>query len=207
MKNIPNQLTASRILLVFGFVILANFDSQNPNCFNVSEQTAWICHLIAYILAIIGGLTDLFDGYLARKYHWESDFGRLIDPLADKLFIMAAFAMLVDYQYMPAWLLIAILAREFMVTGLRTLATAKGIVIAADKWGKLKTASQMAALAICGASWVGAPKISWIPDIRIEHTVPHTVWMILLYIVAALTVLSGASYFVKHKKLYLESMF
>ncbi len=202
MKNIPNQLTMSRILLVFAFVVLANFDHKNINCIQVSEATAHICHWIAYILAIIGGLTDLFDGYLARKYHWESDFGRLIDPLADKLFVMATFAMMVDYQYMPAWILILILGREFMVTGLRTLATAKGIVISADRWGKLKTASQMAALAFGGASWVGL-----LPDVSATGTAWHTAWMIALYIVAALTLLSGASYFIKHKKLYLESMF
>ncbi len=206
MKNIPNQLTVSRILLVFAFVILANFDSCNSSCIKVSANTAWVCHLIAYILAVIGGLTDLVDGYLARKYHWESDFGRLIDPLADKLFIMATFAMLVDYQYMPAWLLIVILAREFMVTGLRTLATAKGIVIAADKWGKLKTASQMATLAICGFSWVFHPVCESIPDIR-QPGFWNVAWLTALGIVAFLTILSGASYFVKHKKLYLESMF
>lgn len=208
MKNIPNQLTMSRILLVFIFVVLAHFDDgSNQNSFQVSPQTAWICHLIAYCLAIIGGLTDLFDGYLARKYHWESDFGRLIDPLADKLFVMATFAMLVEYNYMPAWVLIAILAREFMVTGLRTLASAKGIVIAADKWGKLKTASQMAALVICGFSWVFCGKISWVPDLKEPGTTAHIVWMIILYIVAGLTILSGTSYFVKHKKLYMGSMF
>lgn len=207
MKNIPNQLTMSRILLVFVFVVLAHFDNKNPNSFRVSEQTAWICHLIAYSLAIIGGLTDLFDGYLARKYHWESDFGRLIDPLADKLFVMATFAMLVEYAYMPAWVLIVILAREFMVTGLRTLASAKGIVIAADKWGKLKTAMQMAALAICGFCWVFYGKIGWVPDLKTPGTTAHLIWMIILYIVAGLTILSGTSYFVKHKKLYMESMF
>lgn len=201
MKNLPNQLTMSRIVLIVAFVVLANFDANNANCFNVSEKTAQICHWIAYILAIIGGLTDLFDGYLARKYHCESDFGRLIDPLADKMFIMATFAMMVDYQFMPAWILIVILGREFMVTGLRTLAAAKGITISADKWGKLKTASQMAALAFGGASWVGL-----IPDIRPDGVL-HYVWLAILGVVAALTILSGASYFIKHKKLYLTSLF
>ena len=201
MKNLPNQLTMSRIILIVAFVVLANFDAKNANCFQVSEATAAVCHWVAYILAIIGGLTDLFDGYLARKYHCESDFGRLIDPLADKMFIMATFAMMVDYQFMPAWILIVILGREFMVTGLRTLAAAKGITISADKWGKLKTASQMAALAFGGASWVGL-----IPDIRPDGVL-HYVWLAVLGVVAVLTILSGASYFVKHKKLYLTSLF
>jgi len=201
MKNLPNQLTMSRIILIVAFVILANFDAHNANCFQVSESTATVCHWIAYILAFIGCLTDLFDGYLSRKYHCESDFGRLIDPLADKMFIMATFAMMVDYQFMPAWILIVILGREFMVTGLRTLAAAKGITISADKWGKLKTASQMAALAFGGASWVGL-----IPDLRPDGVL-HYVWLAILGVVAALTILSGASYFIKHKKLYLASLF
>lgn len=206
-SNIPNLLTVSRIVFVFLFVVLAHFDSQNQNSFAVSEETAWLCHLIAFILAVIGGLTDLFDGYLARKYHWESDFGRLIDPLADKLFIMAIFSMLVEYDYMPAWILITILAREFLVTGLRTLASAKGIVIAADKLGKVKTAMQMFALFICGCSWVFANKVKWIPDITVPCTPAHYAWMTILYLTAGVTLLSGILYFVKYKKLYIESMF
>lgn len=206
MKHLPNQITISRLIFIVAFVVLANFDNANPNCIQVSAETAWVCHLIAYILAIIGGVTDLIDGYLARKYHVESDFGRLIDPLADKLFIMATFSMMVDYQYMPAWILIIILAREFMVTGLRTLATSKGIVIPADKFGKLKTATQMTVLGLCGMSWVLAPKFSWFPDLLHTTGVLHYIWYGLLMLVAVITVASGASYFIKHNKLYMESI-
>lgn len=204
MKNLPNQITISRIFLIFAFVVLANFSAEGGNGFHlpVSASTARICHIAAYLIAILGGLTDLADGYLARKFHWESDFGRLIDPLADKIFIVATFSMMVDYRYMPVWLLIVILAREFLVTGLRTLASAKGIVIAADRWGKMKTASQMAVLLICGASWTG---IFHFPDLRIAGFF-HTVWMVLLSFVGLVTVASGLWYFIKHKKLYLESM-
>lgn len=205
MKNLPNQITISRIFLIFMFVVLANFDTGSGENFHltVSAHTARICHLAAYLIAVFAGLTDLVDGYLARKFHLESDFGRLIDPLADKIFIVATFSMMVDYQYMPSWLLIVILAREFLVTGLRTLASAKGIVIAADRWGKLKTASQMAALLICGASWTG---LFQLPDLRTPG-IFHDAWMVLLYIVALMTVASGLWYFIKHKKLYLGSMF
>lgn len=189
MKNIPNQITVSRIFLIFAFVVLANIDS-------------WACHVAAYLIAVVAGLSDLADGYLARKFHWESDFGRLIDPLADKIFVLATFSMMVAYSYMPAWILIVILSREFMVTGLRTLASAKGIVIAADKWGKLKTATQMVVLLLCGASWT---RLFGCPDLR-KPGAFHVVWLCLLGLVVLITLASGASYFVKHKKLYLEAV-
>ncbi len=206
MKNIPNQITVGRILLIFVFVILANFNSDtadNSLYIHVSAETARVLHAIAYVLAILGGLSDLLDGYLARKFHWESDFGRLIDPLADKIFMVATFSMMLSYDYIPAWVLIVILTREFMVTGLRTLATAKGFVIAADRWGKLKTLSQMLTLLVCGASWIS---FCGMPDIREPGTL-NLCWNILLYLVAFVTIASGLGYFIKHKDCYMKSMF
>ncbi len=204
MKKIPNRITVSRIILIFLFVVLANFDGgpdPNPNCIIVNAKFAYVCHVIAYILAIIAGLTDFLDGHLARKYHVESDFGRLIDPLADKIFLLATYIMMVDYRLVPAWILIVMLAREFMVTGLRTLASAKGIVIAADKFGKIKTVLQMLALFIGGASWLHLfgfnvlDKGSWM----------YAAWYILLILVALVTVASGLSYFIRYRKLYFDS--
>ena len=183
MKKIPNRITVSRILLIFIFVILANFDGgayPNPNCILVNEKFAYICHWIAYILAIIAGLTDFIDGHLARKYHVESDFGRLIDPLADKMFVLATYIMMVDYRLVPGWILIVMLAREFLVTGLRTLASGKGIVIAADKFGKIKTALQMIALFIGGASWLHIGGL----DVTEQGTWIYIVWYVLLIMVA-----------------------
>ena len=101
MKHLPNELTVSRIILIFCFVVLANFDSANPTCIKVGENTAYLCHVIALVVAVLAGLTDLADGYLARKYHVESDFGRLMDPLADKIFITATFVMMLDYDMIP----------------------------------------------------------------------------------------------------------
>lgn len=82
MKHLPNVLTISRIILIFCFVVLANFDSANPTCVKVGEHTAYVCHVIALIVAFLAGITDLLDGYLARKYHVESDFGRLMGQCA-----------------------------------------------------------------------------------------------------------------------------
>ena len=200
MKNLPNQITVSRIILVFVFVVLSGLDDKNPFAIHVSADTAYICHVIALIVAVIAGLTDLVDGYLARKFKVESDFGRLIDPLADKIFVLATYTMMVSYALIPGWFLIIILAREFIVTGLRTLASAKGVVIAVDRWGKLKTALQMLFLVMGGLSWINFFGFSVeAPGVRI-------IWWIFMGIVALITVSSGLGYFIKYRKLYMESL-
>ena len=199
LKNLPNRITLSRILLIFVFVALANIRSDSIGFFipTVSEPVEKVCHIIAYIVAILAALTDLLDGFLARKYHLESDFGRLVDPLADKIFVVGTFVMMAEYKLMPGWIIIVVLTREFMVTGLRMLATHKGVVISADKWGKIKTILQMVSLLIGGAAWIGLFDIHqkglWIT------------WYILLLIMTLVTILSGVGYFLKNKSLYAEN--
>ncbi len=195
IKSLPNLLTVSRIVMIFFFVVLANIDAEKINFVEIPKTVSETCHLIAYIIAILAGLTDFFDGRIARKYKCESDFGRLMDPLADKIFIAATYIMMVDYRIVPAWIVVVVLAREFLVTGLRLLAIGDGVVIAADKSGKFKTAFQMFALLIGGAGWVSL----WGFDIY-EPTV-WKVWYAVLLLVAVSTVYSGVSYFVKNYKL------
>ena len=185
-------------MLIFVFVILSGVDSVNPNCIRVSEKTATICHILAILVAFIAALTDLLDGYLARKMKVESDFGRLIDPLADKIFMLATFTMMVAYNLIPGWFFIIIFSREFLVTGLRTLAAGKGIVISADRWGKLKTASQMFMLAVGGLSWLEICPISEGPG--------RIFWWTIMGIVTVITMVSGLGYFIRNRKLYLESL-
>ena len=200
MKHLPNALTVSRIILIFCFVVLANFDSANPTCVKVGEHTAYVCHVIALIVAFLAGITDLLDGYLARKYHVESDFGRLMDPLADKIFILATFVMMLDYGMIPGWVLIVILTREFMVTGLRTLASSKNVIIAADRWGKMKTATQMFTLAFGGAAWIHLFGL----DLGVS---PVTViWKCLQGAVVLITVGSGLQYFIRYRSLFIGSI-
>ena len=200
MKHLPNALTISRIVLIFCFVVLANFDSANPTCVKVGEHTAYVCHTIALIVAFLAGITDLLDGYLARKYHVESDFGRLMDPLADKIFILATFIMMLDYGMIPGWVLIVILTREFMVTGLRTLASSKNVIIAADRWGKMKTATQMFTLAFGGAAWIHLFGL----DLGVS---PYTViWKCLQGAVVLITVGSGLQYFIRYRSLFSDSI-
>ena len=195
IKSLPNLLTVSRIVMIFFFVVLANIDAEKINFVEIPKTVSETCHLIAYIIAILAGLTDFFDGRIARKYKCESDFGRLMDPLADKIFIAATYIMMVDYRIVPAWIVVVVLAREFLVTGLRLLAIGDGVAIAPDKSGKFKTAFQMFALLIGGAGWVSL----WGFDIY-EPAV-WKVWYAVLLLVAFSTVYSGVSYFVKNYKL------
>ena len=201
-KNLPNTLTVSRIFAVLIFVAIASIAH-----IDVISDKAWIfgLRLSAVILALLAGLTDLLDGYLARKYHWVSDFGALMDPLADKIFVTGTMLMAVEYRIIPAWIAIAVLFREFMVTGLRTLAAKKQVVISADRWGKLKTALQMTMLGIAGIAWSidgGAAYLrsaSW-AGIRIWY-----IWMAFMTGIVLVTIFSGLGYFIRFRKLFMDS--
>ena len=202
MRHIPNILTVSRIVAVLIFVVLASFAERTF----MSDEAVRLVRLIAYILAILAGLTDLLDGYLARRYDIVSDFGALMDPLADKIFVTGTMLMAVEYGLMPAWIAVAVLCREFMVTGLRTLAAKKQVVISADRWGKLKTALQMVMLGIAGAAWVidgGAQYMhteKWF-GVRLWY-----LWIAYLSGIVLVTVGSGAGYFFKYRRLYLGNL-
>ncbi|MGE4302394.1 MAG: CDP-diacylglycerol--glycerol-3-phosphate 3-phosphatidyltransferase [Victivallaceae bacterium] len=200
LRNLPNMLTISRIVFVMVFVLLATIADKS---FIPSDIARFSIRLGAYILAIIAGATDLLDGYLARRWNLVSDFGALMDPLADKIFVTATMLIAVECNLMPAWIVIAVLCREFMVTGLRTLAAKKQVVISADRWGKLKTALQMLMLAIAGASWV------WDFDLRQEKWLGIRLWYVWIpYLcgIVLVTVGSGVGYFVRYRSLYLSSV-
>ena len=195
IKNLPNQLTVSRIVLIFFFVALANIDADKINFIDIPKPVSETCHLIAYIIAILAGITDFLDGQIARRCKCESDFGRLMDPLADKIFIVATFVMMADYRIIPAWIVVVVLSREFMVTGLRLLAASEGVVISADKSGKFKTAFQMLSLIIAGAGWVK------LFGFNIFEPAVWNIWYCIMLLVVFFTLYSGISYFVKNYKL------
>ncbi|MBE6374936.1 MAG: CDP-diacylglycerol--glycerol-3-phosphate 3-phosphatidyltransferase [Lentisphaeria bacterium] len=200
-KNLPNILTVSRIFAVLIFVAIASVAH-----IDVISDKSWVfaLRISAVILAMLAGLTDLLDGYLARKYHWVSDFGALMDPLADKIFVTGTMLMAVEFRIIPAWIAIAVLFREFMVTGLRTLAAKKQIVISADRWGKLKTALQMTMLGIAGVAWAidGGNEYlfteSWF-GIRIWY-----IWLTFMTGIVLITLFSGLGYFIRYRKLFLS---
>ena len=141
--NLPNKLTIFRIILVPLMVIIPFFG------INGTVLGIPITWLIIDGIFILASLTDKLDGYLARKNNQVTTFGKFLDPLADKILVLAAMVMLVEMQKLPAWIPIIVLVREFMVSGYRLIAVEKGgKVIAASKWGKLKTVTQMIAIIV-----------------------------------------------------------
>lgn len=130
--NTPNKLTIARMIIVPSLVIFL--------------LTGWGGEANRYIsltLFVVASVTDWFDGYLARKNNLVTNFGKFMDPLADKLLVCSAMICMIDLKRLPAWFVIIIIAREFIISGFRLIAAENGIVIAANYWGKFKTASQM----------------------------------------------------------------
>jgi len=190
--NLANKITISRIMMVFMFLIICNIDDLIKD-----QQVQYIWRLIGLILMLSAGLTDILDGYIARKYNMITDFGKLMDPLADKIFMATALVTLVDKQCLPGWVAVVILSREFMVTGLRLLAANKGKIITADVTGKIKTIAQMTFVAVGGAMWIG-----WINKVTARES---ALWIVYYSLVVAFTVYSGIIYFVKHRNLYKDA--
>lgn len=205
LRNLPNILTVSRIFSVLIFVAMASIAHLDA----VGDKSyVFGLRIAAVVLALLAGITDLLDGYLARKYHWISDFGALMDPLADKIFVTGTMLIAVEYRLIPAWIAIAVLFREFMVTGLRTLAAKKQVVISADRWGKLKTAMQMSMLGIAGIAWVieGNNSEPYFYSTCIWGIRLWYVWIGYLTVIVMVTLLSGLGYFIRYRKLFTEQL-
>ena len=169
--NVPNLLTLLRILLVPVLVVALLDETSNGD-------------LLAAIVFAVASLTDAVDGYLARSRNWVTTFGKLMDPIADKLLIAAALISLVSLDRLAAWVAMVIIAREFAVSGLRIAAGVQGVVIPASRLGKLKTITQVAAiLALIAASDAG--------DVWVQ---------VLLYTAVAITLASGADYFLNFRR-------
>lgn len=204
--NISNQLTVGRIILVFIALILANVQIHYPGFYPVFELDAVTVqrfHEAALILAVFAGFTDFLDGYLARRLNQVTEFGKLMDPLADKVFVTAVFLILVESRLVPAWIAVTIISREFMVTGLRVLAASKGVIIPADRWGKLKTALQMTILAIGGVAWVNWLPIDLTPSTQLDFI--RVIWQGCLWFIVLITLGSGFGYFWRYRSLYNKS--
>ena len=173
--NLPNKLTMLRILMVPFFVIAV-------------ALPGWQSQVVALVLFIIASLTDLLDGKIARSRNLVTDFGKFMDPIADKLLVMSALIMLVEDGRMPGWVCMLILAREFIVSGFRLVAASKGTVIAAGIWGKLKTVSQM----------IYIPMALFLIPMKQVDPEAHDIWEILtdimMYVSLALACWSGFLY-------------
>ena len=129
--NLPNKLTMLRVILIPVFVVFMLCD--------ITSADKWI----ALAIFCIASLTDLLDGKIARKYNLVTNFGKFMDPLADKLLVCSAMIALIELELIPAWIVIVIIAREFIISGFRLIASDNGVVIAASYWGKFKTTFQM----------------------------------------------------------------
>ncbi|MFW6281601.1 MAG: CDP-diacylglycerol--glycerol-3-phosphate 3-phosphatidyltransferase [bacterium] len=170
--NLPNKLTVVRIMLVpifMGFLFLR-------------KDYPGYAEVLALVTFIIAAVTDGLDGYLARKNEIITKFGKIMDPLADKLLISAALISFVAMREISAWAAIIIIGRELAITGLRVLAASEGIVISANKWGKWKTTLQIIAIIVV----ILEPEIIYVPPI-----IPH----ILIWLAVFITVYSGIIYF------------
>ncbi len=169
--NLPNKLSIARVLCIPVIVTLLHFPSNT-------------CRIIAAVLFIIGCLTDFLDGRIARKHNLITDFGKFIDPVADKLLVLTTMIMLIHSGKMPAWIVIIILCRELAVDGLRMVAVTKGQVIAAGPLGKWKTACQMVLISAM-----------LILNLSVYDAWPLTV---LAGIVVLLTLISAVDYFIRN---------
>ena len=172
--NLPNKLTCFRVVLIpfFVFFMMAPFFEGYGN-------------YIALVIFIVASLTDLLDGKIARKYHLVTNFGKFMDPLADKLLVCSAMICLIQTGQLAAWIVIIIISREFIISGFRLIASDNGVVIAASYWGKFKTTFQMLMV------------IALI--LNLPYTWFQALGTVLIYVSLALTIISLIDYKEKNK--------
>lgn len=164
--NLPNKLTLVRIGCVPIYLLLLAW--QHP-----------VGKIAAFVVFCFAALTDLLDGQIARKRGLVTNFGKFMDPIADKLLVIPAFVLMVELGSVPAWMCILFVAREFIVSGLRLVAVEQGVVIAAGLWGKAKTVAQMAAILLLTLS---IPALRWLEWIVLSAALALTVWSCVDYL-------------------------
>ncbi|MGV3488316.1 MAG: CDP-diacylglycerol--glycerol-3-phosphate 3-phosphatidyltransferase [Tuberibacillus sp.] len=190
--NIANKFTVSRVIMIPIFLILYLVPMPLGEV-TIGQSVIPISRFIAAIIFIIASLTDFIDGKLARKYNLVTNFGKFFDPLADKLLVMSALVAFVGVNIVPSWMVIVILAREFAVTGLRTIAADEGVVLAASQMAKWKTASQMVAI------------ILFLFDNIPFGVDGFPLAMVFMWIAVIMTIVSGGEYFYKNREIVLKS--
>jgi CDP-diacylglycerol--glycerol-3-phosphate 3-phosphatidyltransferase len=196
--NLPNKLTISRFILTVAFLVV------------MFSKVRY--HLtIALVLFIAGGISDFLDGEIARRRKLITNFGILMDPLADKIMVCSAFIAFVGLNWMPAWMVVIIVARELAITGLRLLAASKNVVLAAEGYGKHKTISQIVAII---SILVSASYNEWgsvgraIFGFHLFGEVPWIGWFteLAIWVAVALTFISGWLYLWKNRAIYLQDL-
>lgn len=177
--NLPNKLTTFRVILIPFFVF-----------FMLAPNMTGINHYIAAAIFIVASLTDLLDGKIARKYNLVTNFGKFMDPLADKLLVCSAMICLIQTGQLAAWIVVIIIAREFIISGFRLIASDNGVVIAASYWGKFKTTFQMLMVIVL--------------ILNVQMPFFQILGKILTYDALILTVVSLIDYIVKNKDVLKE---
>ena len=172
--NTPNKLTVARMIMVPFLVV-----------FMLTEWGGEANRYISVGIFIAASVTDWFDGYLARKNNLVTNFGKFMDPLADKLLVCSALICLIELDKLPAWIVIIIIAREFIISGFRLIAAENGVVIAANYWGKFKTVSQMLMIILLILNFGG---------------IFDVIETILIWLSLALTVVSLLTYIMQNRK-------
>ncbi len=183
--NLPNLLTLFRIALTFIFMIFLYLPGANAK-------------LIASLIFCLASITDFFDGYLARKYSMITDLGKLLDPIADKVLVLSAFLAFVEMGIVYAWMIVIIIARELLLTGLRILAANKGIVLSAARAGKHKTVSQMISILVILIYLV--LKEAGMLGVTVGQWMEEGIFVLML-VTVALTVISGVSFIKGNQKI------
>lgn len=189
--NLPNKLTLSRIFLTFIFMLFL-------------FSRGLTAKTMALVVFLTASLTDLYDGYIARKYNIITDFGKFMDPIADKILVLAAFSAFIELGLVPAWMVVLIVLREFVITGLRLLALTKSIVLPAQEGGKHKTISQMAAIFIILLSLVLKEigmKSPLLWSAAVEGYFRNIIF-IVMFITTAFTLISGSSFLYRNRRLF-----
>ena len=177
--NLPNKLTILRTIMIPVFLI-----------FLYIPGLGMTGDVLAAAIFVLASFTDLLDGKIARKYNLVTNFGKFMDPLADKLLVCSALIALVDLDRIPAWVVIIIIAREFIISGFRLIASDNGVVIAASYWGKFKTTFQMIMIILL--------------ILNIDYPYSNIDNMVIMYIALALTIISLLDYIIKNYKVFIE---
>ncbi len=187
--NLPNKLTVFRVILIIPFVlVMLGSHAQWGWFMALFGGTADYADLIALVIFVIASLTDMLDGKIARKYNLVTNFGKFMDPLADKLLVCAALICLIELDRIPSWIVIIIISREFIISGFRLVAADNRVVIAANYWGKFKTTFQMIMVCLMIAN--------------IEALALLT--QIVMWIAVVLTIISLVDYLAKNKGVLLD---
>ena len=189
--NLPNKLTVFRVILIVPFVLLLLGGHSEWGWFHtIFDGIMAYTDYIALVIFIVASLTDMLDGKIARKYNLVTNFGKFMDPLADKLLVCSAMICLIDMDRIPAWIVIVIISREFIISGFRLVASDNHVVIAASYWGKFKTTFQMLMVIVL--------------ILNIQMPFFQILGVILTYVALILTVVSLIDYIVKNKDVLKE---